>query len=196
MAQANATVASFASFRPINPRQPLAATDGCRIPFTLERDEAMRGMNAARVRAMGGILLGLTGALGAPGCAGPAPTPQPVAPLPAVTTYDGRYAGTVRVTGSAGSMREDDCATPPRLSIELVDGRFSLPVPHPGVATTTPSLADRTTPVYEASIAPDGRISGRSNQTNTTLEGQVSGRQISGQIYGLLCYYEFSANRL
>ena len=55
-------------------------------------------------------------------------------------------------------------------------------------------MADRTTPVYEASIAPDGRISGRSNQTNTTLEGQVSGRQINGQIHGLLCYYEFSAN--
>jgi hypothetical protein len=75
-------------------------------------------------------------------------------------------------------------------------GRFSLAVPHPRVATATPSLSDRTTPVYEASIAPDGRITGRSNQTNATLEGQVSGRQMSGRIYGLLCYYEFSANRL
>ena len=78
----------------------------------------------------------------------------------------------------------------------LLAGRFSLAVPHPRVATATPSLSDRTTPVYEASIAPDGRIAGRSNQTNATLEGQVSGRQMSGQIYGLLCYYEFSANRL
>jgi hypothetical protein len=155
----------------------------------------MRGMNAARMRAMGGILLGLAGALGAPGCAGPPPKQQAAAPPPAVITYDGRYAGTVRSTGTAGSMPEDDCATPPRLSIEVVNGRFSLPVPHPKVAAT-PSLSDRTTPVYDASIAPDGRITGRSNQTNTTLEGQVSGRQMSGQIYGLLCYYEFSANRL
>jgi hypothetical protein len=144
---------------------------------------------------MGGILLGLAGALGAPGCAGPPSEQQAVAPSPAVTTYDGRYVGTVRGTGTAGSMREDDCATPPRLSIEVVNGRFSLPVPHPRVAAT-PSLSDRTTPVYEASIASDGRITGRSSQTNTTLDGQVSGRQMSGQIYGLLCYYAFSTNRL
>jgi hypothetical protein len=150
----------------------------------------------ARMRTMGGILLGLAGALGAPGCAGPPPEQQAVAPPPDVTTYDGRYAGTVRVTGSGGGMQQDDCATPPRLSTEVVNGRFSLAVPHPRVATATPSLSDRTTPVYEASIAPDGRITGRSNQTNATLEGQVSGRQMSGQIYGLLCYYEFSANRL
>jgi hypothetical protein len=156
----------------------------------------MPGMNTARMRAMGGILLGLAGALGAPGCAGPPPKQQVVAPPSVVTTYDGRYAGTVRGTGSAGSMREDDCATPPRFSIEVVNGRFSLPVSHPQVAAATPSLADRTTPVYEASIAPDGRITGRSNQTNTTLEGQVSVRHMSGQINGLLCYYEFSANRL
>ena len=119
-----------------------------------------------------------------------------MAPPPAVATYDGRYAGTVHVTGSAGGMREADCATTPRLSVEVAHSRFSLPVPHPQVATATPSLSDRTTPVYEASIAPDGRITGRSNQTNATLEGQVSGQQMSGQIYGLLCYYEFSANRL
>jgi hypothetical protein len=155
----------------------------------------MLGMNTVRMRAMSGILLGLVGTLGAPGCAGPPPKQQVVAPPSPVTTYDGRYAGTVRSTGTAGSMREDDCATPPRLSIEVVNGRFSLPVPHPKAAAT-PSLADRTTPVYEASIAPDGRITGRSNQTNTTLEGQVSARQMGGQIYGLLCYYEFSANRL
>jgi hypothetical protein len=145
---------------------------------------------------MGGILLGLAGALGAPGCAGPPPEQQAVAPPLAVTTYDGRYAGTVRGTGSGGGMRESDCATPPRLSIEVVNGRFSLPVPHPRAAAGTPSLSDRTTPVYEASIASDGRITGRSSQTNATLEGQVSGQQMSGEIYGLLCYYEFSANRL
>ena len=52
----------------------------------------------ARMRTMGGILLGLAGALGAPGCAGPPPEQQAVAPPPDVTTYDGRYAGTVRVT--------------------------------------------------------------------------------------------------
>jgi len=155
----------------------------------------MRGITTVRMRATGGILLGLAGALGALGCAGPTPKQQAVAPPPPVITYDGRYAGTVRSTGSAGSMAADDCATPPRFSIEVVNGRFSLPVPHPKAAAT-PSLADRTTPVYEASIAPGGRITGRSNQTNTTLEGQVSARQMSGQIYGLLCYYEFSANRL
>lgn len=155
----------------------------------------MNEMNTARVRSMRRILLALAGALGAPGCASPLPKQQAAAPPPDVNTYDGRYAGTVRVTGSAGTMPKEDCATPPRISIEVVNGRFSLPLPHPQVATATPSLANRTTPVYEASIVPDGRITGRSNQTNTTLEGQVFGRHMSGQIYGLLCYYEFSANR-
>ena len=148
------------------------------------------------MQAISSILLGLTGALGTPGCADRPPEQQVVAAPRTVTTYDGRYAGTVRLTGSAGGMRQADCATTPRFSVDVVSGRFSLPVPHPQVATATPSLSDRTTPVYEASIAPDGRITGRSHQTNSTLEGQVSGGRMSGQIYGLLCYYEFSANRL
>src|SRR3712207_2398794 len=130
------------------------------------------------------------------GCAGPAPPGRPAAFPSAAVSFDGRYEGTMRVTGASVGMDHRDCATPPRISIEVKNNRFSLATPHPQVAASTPSLADRAAPVYDAAIRPDGTVVGISHQTNTALQGVVSGTRMSGQVYGLLCYYEFTADRV
>jgi hypothetical protein len=141
--------------------------------------------------ARGSIALGL--ALAASGCA--SRPPQPVAPPAAAISYDGAYTGVLRVTGAATSMNQSDCATDPRFSATVTGNRFSFPLPHPAVVKATPSLRDAATPVYDASIAPDGTIRGFSNNNNTTMDGRVAGTRMTGQVYGLLCYYAFTADR-
>ena len=141
--------------------------------------------------ATGSIALGLTLAA-ASGCANQAPqSPPPAAPV----SYDGTYSGTLSVTGSSGSVRESDCATDPRFSVRVTGNQFSFPLPHPALVKGTPSLRDSATPVYNASIAPDGTIKGLSNDTNTVMAGHVAGPRMTGQVYGLLCYYAFTADR-
>ena len=74
-------------------------------------------------------------------------------------------------------------------------------LPHPAAVGATPPLRDSatpvytTSPVYTASIAPDGTIKGLSNDTNTTMDGRVAGARMTGQINGLLCRYAFTADR-
>jgi hypothetical protein len=122
--------------------------------------------------------------------------PQPSLATPATSSFDGRYEASVRLTGVSGAMKRRNCETPSRTTINVRNGQFSLPLPHPDAVATDPSLADKATPVYNATIRPDGVITGFGDDTNTTLEGRVSGRHMSGQIYGLLCYYEFIADRV
>jgi hypothetical protein len=141
--------------------------------------------------ARGSIALGL--ALTAWGCANRAP--QPVAAPAAAISYDGTYTGTLRLTGASTSMNQSDCATDPRFSVKVTGNQFSFPLPHPAAVKDTPSLRDSATPVYNASIAPDGTIKGLSNDTNTVMDGRVSGIRMTGQVYGLLCYYAFTADR-
>jgi hypothetical protein len=153
-------------------------------------------MHVSRTQTRDRICLALAALAAVSACNARAPQEQPSAAPPAAVFYDGRYVGTVRSTGASGGMRRSDCETPPRISIDVRDNRFSLAQPHPAAVASAPTLRDRTTPVYNATIAPDGTIKGISEQTNAILEGRVSGRQMSGQIYGLLCYYEFTAERM
>ena len=141
--------------------------------------------------ARGSIALGL--ALAASGCANRAP--QPTAPPAAAISYDGTYTGTLRVTGGSTSVNPSDCATDPRFSVNVTGNQFSFPLPHPAMVKATPALRDSATPIYNASIAPDGTIKGFSNDTNTTMDGRAAGTRITGQVYGLLCYYAFTADR-
>jgi hypothetical protein len=141
--------------------------------------------------ARGSIALGL--ALAASGCANQ--PPQSMAPPAAAISYDGSYTGALRVTGAATSMSQSDCATDPRFSVSVTGNQFSFPLSHPAVVKATPSLRDAATPTYDASIAPDGTIKGLSNDNNTTMDGRVAGTRMTGQVYGLLCYYAFSADR-
>ena len=153
----------------------------------------MRAEGMTNRLAKGRIALSMALGLAAAGCAEQAPPPKP-APMPAIS-YDGTYTGTIRVTDAATSMRESDCATIPRFSVVVSGNQFSFPLPHPAVARSAPSLQKSTTPVYNASIGPDGAIKGISNDTNTPMRGQVTGTRMTGQIDGLLCNYAFTADR-
>jgi hypothetical protein len=156
----------------------------------------MHRMSIPRTRTSGRICLALATSAAVSACSAWAPQEQPLAAAPAAVFYDGHYAGTVRSTGASGGMRQSDCETPSPIAIDVRDNRFSLAQPHPAAAASTPSLQDKTTPVYNATIASDGTIKGVSEQTNATLEGRISSGQMNGQIYGLLCYYEFTAERI
>jgi len=140
--------------------------------------------------ARGSIALGL--ALAASGCANQAPQP---AAAPAAVSYDGTYTGTLRATGSSTSLSLKDCATDPRFSAHVMGNRFSFPLTHPAVVEATPSMRDSASAIYDASIAPDGTIKGISNNNNTTMDGRVVGTRMTGEVYGLLCYYAFTADR-
>jgi hypothetical protein len=148
-------------------------------------------------RAAGMLNRSARGALGlaltASGCANQAP--QPMAPPTAAISYDGTYTGTLRLTGAGGGMHQSDCATDPRFSVNVTGNQFSFPLSHPAAVKATPSLRDSATPIYNASIASDGTIKGLSNNTNTVMDGRVSGTRMTGQVYGLLCYYAFAADR-
>ena len=141
--------------------------------------------------ARGSIALSL--ALTASGCADQAP--QSMAPPAAAISYDGTYAGTLRVTGAGGGVNQSNCATGPRFSVNVTGNQFSFPLRHPAVVKATPGLRVVATSIYNASIAPDGTIKGLSNETNTVMDGRVVGTRMTGQVYGLLCYYAFTADR-
>ena len=141
--------------------------------------------------ARGSIALGLTVAMS--GCANRAPQPMP--PPAAPISYDGTYSGTLSVTGGSGGVTAGDCATDPRFLVRVTGNQFSFPLPHPAAVKATPSLRASATPIYNASIAPDGTIKGLSNNTNTAMDGRVAGIRMTGQVYGLLCYYAFTADR-
>jgi hypothetical protein len=145
-----------------------------------------------RQLASGHVATGLALGIALAGCADQAPQPMPP-PMPAIS-YDGTYTGTISVSGAATSMKDSDCATDPRFSVNVADNQFSFPLPHPAVSANTPSLRKAATPVYNASIGPDGTIKGLSNDTNTPMSGRVTGTRMTGRIDGLLCNYTFTAD--
>lgn len=140
-------------------------------------------------RAVGTLAI----ALAVFGCADPpAPPPQVVAP---VTAFDGRWSGSMRLTGAASSVPQDSCNVPPRFSIDVRNGQFLLAQPHPLVGSTSPSLRGASTLDYEATISADGSFTGVADSTGATLSGRIVDGRMDGNIYGLLCYYSFSAQR-
>jgi hypothetical protein len=142
--------------------------------------------------ASGHVARGLALAVAVAGCADQAPQPMPP-PMPAIS-YDGTYTGTISVSDAAVGMKASDCATEPRFSVNVTGNQFSFPLPHPAVSANTPSLRKAATPVYNASIGPDGTIKGLSNDTNTPMSGRVTGTRMTGRIDGLLCNYTFTAD--
>jgi hypothetical protein len=130
------------------------------------------------------------------GCTGPAPQNHPTADASSPVTFDVRYEGSMRVSGAAMGVTAQDCDTPARISIEVRNNQFTLTQPPPNAVASTPSLRDRATRAYSATIRPDGAIAGTSNTSSATMNGRATGTRLSGQIHGLLCDYEFSADRI
>jgi hypothetical protein len=138
------------------------------------------------------VALGLALGTAVSGCVDQAPQPMP--PPIAAISFDGTYNGTISVSDAAVGMKTSDCATEPRFSVNVTGNQFSFPLPHPAVSRNTPSLRKAATPVYNASIGPDGTIKGLSNDTNTPMSGRVTGTRMTGRIDGLLCNYVFTAD--
>jgi hypothetical protein len=127
------------------------------------------------------------------GCAAQAPAPAggSAAAAPSVS-FDGHYDGTVQLVGAASGFDPHQCATDPRLSLQVTNSEFTYVQPHPNAG----AMAQReTTATYTATIAPDGTIRGSSANLSGGMSGRVTGTHMSGQINGVVCYYSFAADR-
>jgi hypothetical protein len=131
--------------------------------------------------------LALAAGLGLAACTDLGAPPPRAPPGPGPTaTFDGRYTGSIRVTGASTSMNPQQCETAPRLDFTVTNGQFGLTTAQPQLTATTS---------YTAQILADGSITGISNQTGGTIRGKAEGTRLNGEIFGLLCYYAFTANR-
>ena len=137
-------------------------------------------------------LLGLVAVTG--GCANQPASTSTGSATPA--NFDGRYTGSIQVSGAASGADPQQCATDPRLSVQVTNNAFSYVQSHPNAANTalgfTPEAVSAT---YTATIDPDGSVSGDSGDLNGVIVGRVSGTHMTGTISGLLCFYTFSVNR-
>ena len=130
-------------------------------------------------------------------CASPPASTTGAPSSPGSTSFDGRYEGSVEVTGVIAGGAPRQCAVDPRLSLQVTNNRFSYTQQHPNLLNSSPGLtAAATAPTYNATIASDGSISGDSGNFNGTINGKVAGTHMSGTITGLACYYRFTADRV
>jgi len=72
------------------------------------------------------------------------------------------------------------------LTVQVAAGKFSYAMPHPN-APANP------TPVYSATIAPNGSF--RSDIGTGVMTGQVVGSHMTGMIDGSVCVYSFTMDR-
>jgi hypothetical protein len=123
------------------------------------------------------------------GCAGPMGTIHGEAPTTVVvTTFDGSYSNTIRVTGSAEGARGTTlCDSPGQPVITVANGQFSYAVPHP-------DLPGGMTSNFPATMAQDGTFYGQ--VMSGTISGQVNGGHIEGSIDGQGCVYAFAGERI
>ena len=155
----------------------------------------MRSGNFSGKRVAHSLLPSLV-AIAVAGCniwEGPMSPPAPP-PLPSAA-FDGTYAGTIHTAGASVSMQRENCETPPRFTIQVIGGRFTVKLLHPKAANT-PGLSAASALTYTASIFQDGSISGVNIETNTTMHGRVSAGRMTGEVNGLLCFYDFVADRV
>jgi hypothetical protein len=108
-----------------------------------------------------------------------------VVSAPAVS-WDGTYHGTVRTTALGSGMTSTWCETEPEMVVQVKNNSFAYAMPHP-------NAPDNRTPVYSASIAPDGTFKGTIGSGE--MRGRVVGSNMSGTVNGSLCVYAFSIDR-
>lgn len=72
------------------------------------------------------------------------------------------------------------------MTVQVAAGTFSYSMPHPN-APANP------TPVYSATISPDGSF--RSDIGTGVMTGRIAGSQITGSIDGSVCVYSFAMDR-
>lgn len=127
---------------------------------------------------------------------GPAP-PATTSTAPQPASFDGRYEGSVQVSGVASGGTLSNCETDHRLTLQVVSGTFTYVQRHPNIENTAPSLTpEAMTATYTATISSDGSIRGDSGSNKGRLQGAVVEGHMDGRIDGVLCHYTFSADRL
>ena len=121
------------------------------------------------------------------GCS-PGQSAQPASPVRAATTvsWDGTYRGSIQITGLGSGVQRLWCETNPEIVVHVANNAFRYEMPHP-------NAPDNPTPVYAATIAPDGTFNGQIG--SGTMSGRVTGTHMSGHIDGSVCVYAFSMDR-
>jgi hypothetical protein len=122
------------------------------------------------------------------GCAGRMGTIHTdAAATPTVTSFDGSYQSTIRVTDTAAGAQGNWCESPGQPVITVANGQFSYAVPHPNVP-------GNPAPSFPATIAQDGSFSGQ--VVSGTISGRVQGTHMAGTINGQGCVYGFTGERM
>jgi hypothetical protein len=122
------------------------------------------------------------------GCAGPMGTIHTDTPTTAVTSFDGAYQSTIRITFASDEVKGTAwCDTPGQPVITVVNGQFSYSVPHP-------NAPGNPMPTFQATVAQDGSFIGRAN--SGIIQGRFSGPHIEGTIDGSACIYAFAGDRM
>jgi hypothetical protein len=121
------------------------------------------------------------------GC-GPGRNAQPGSPVGGTTaaSWDGTYRGTIEITGLGSGIQRSWCETVPQIVVQVANNAFRYEMPHP-------NAPDNPTPVYVATIAPEGTFT--SQIGSGTMTGRVTGLRMSGNISGSVCVYAFSMDR-
>jgi len=121
------------------------------------------------------------------GCAGSMGTIHADTATPAVTSFDGTYRSTIRITFASDEVKGTAwCVTPGQPVITIANGQFSYTVSHPN-APGNPA------PTFQATVAQDGSFLGQAN--DGTIAGRVSGTHMEGSIDGAACIYAFIGDR-
>jgi hypothetical protein len=151
-------------------------------------------MTASRGALRAAFGLGLVAYL--TGCAPWTPPPTPPAPPPPPSAaFDGRWQAAIRSVGGATGVDPGECDAEPRLTLEVRDGRFTLTQNHRQLAAAAPTARNIAISSYKAEVFEDGSFVGMSD-SNAIMRGQIENGLMTGNIYGLLCYYSFTARRL
>jgi hypothetical protein len=113
---------------------------------------------------------------------------KPPPPLP-VVYYDGQFRGSIHLTGVASGADKSWCEASPQFSVEVVQNAFTFTQQHP----QTPNGGGGST--YLVTVARDGTFQGESSSTGL-MTGKIDGTQMTGNVDGIGCAYQFTATRL
>ena len=102
------------------------------------------------------------------------------------TQFDGVYQGAIQITSAAQGIPRDWC--------QPVGDRMILRVANDFINYTLTYSSITQTLTFSVPIASDGSFSGTGSM-NATMEGQVTGNQISGTMAGEGCAWAFSVQR-
>ena len=141
---------------------------------------------ANNVWRMGRTAMVLAGTL-----AGCAPTPQPASTATQpVASFDGRYTGTVVLTGVGSGLDRSWCEKPTGFGVDVINNAFTYSFALPNLVNM-PKNANAT---YSATVAQDGTFQGQSDMTGVIF-GRISNGAMTGTIDGVGCAYKITATR-